>query len=433
MCNLKFLRTMRPIRFFQIIAVMAAVLSGCTKQKPGPGKQDDTYPPGVSVNEPLLKGEVKAGKVDGVTITGGGFNADEDYIYIGWEDGGVLKYERVQGGSLDIRATRISFGIHVSASFIGKKVKVYLDRPGYTRMPLSDDISIKMPEVGDGYIPDGAFRSFLSGTKNPEIAKLFNACGLLDVQQAALVAHGGSTENGGQNALELGGCDAESLEGIELFSGIKGIVAAWDCKKLKELDLSKWKAKVNYYADRNILLEKIVIGPYMRRVYLPDCPKLKEVDAHHALWLHQLNIKPGVTSLKKADLRRLMSGTYSDNPTADEHYTIWGGDSYFPMEDDAEIKIDTWFLFDHNTSDAGNPSCWSNVYDAWKRGAKIEVYSCMKMEHPVLAAVPMYSVDPEALSPNNKIGPYNPSNKFQVDDPLTTGNEAPVPYTPPAP
>lgn len=423
---------MQPMRFFQIIALMAAVLSGCNKQKPGPepGKQDQDYPPGVSLNEPLLKGEVKAGKVDGINIKGSGFNPDEDFIYVGWEEGGVVKYERVQGGSLEMKATRISFGIHVSSSFIEKKVKIYLDRPGYAKMPLTEELTIGLPKVEEGYIPDVALRSLLSGTRNPKIAELFNACGLLDVQQAALVAHGGSQEEGGQYALDIAGCDMESIEGIELFSGLKGVVAAWDSKKIKEIDLSKWTAKVNFYADRNSLLEKIVPGPYMRRVILHNCPNLKEVDAHHALWLHQLSITPGETSLKKADLRRLMSGTYSGEPSSEDNYIIWGGDSYFPMEDNAEIKIDAWFLFDHNTEDNGTPSCWSNIYDAWKRGAKIGVYSCMDMSKDVLATVPMYSVDPDALSPNNKLGPYKPSNKFRVDDPLTPENEAPVPYTP---
>ncbi len=66
----------------------------------------------------------------------------------------------------------------------------------------------------------------------------FSPLGLLDVNNAATM-----TDNGKGYAPRHRDCAATSLEGIELFKNVTGLVPAWGMPNIKEIDLSKWEAK----------------------------------------------------------------------------------------------------------------------------------------------------------------------------------------------
>lgn len=410
-----------------LLVSFAACDKGDNGGDDGKDGEEGNYPPVTITEKP--SGEVKAGYTDGVTIIGEGFDEVQDYIYVGWDENGTMEYERISDASLEFRSTRVSFGFNVGARFLDKTVTVYLDRPGYDRMPISDPLTIALPEVSEGYIPDAAFRAVLK-TQNPSVATLFNACDLLDVQGAAALKNCGNESGYG---LDLGGSSITSLEGIELFSGVSGVIAIWYCPNIKEIDLSNWKAKnISVRLDGDTALESFTAAPFEVDVYANDCPNLKTLNASTSRWMSSIQCT-GSTELNNLDLRKDMNGTWKDKNmlTDDEDYTLYGGDCFFPLTADAKVKIDSWFLFDHNVNNgsASDPSCWTDIYNAWTRGATIEVYSWVDIDY-YIATAPSYAEDPEALSPNNKIADYVPSNKWQVDDPLTEENEAPNPYNP---
>lgn len=404
-------------------ALCAAAFALCSCQEKGP-ENPSGGKPDVTV-ETLFSGEITAGYTDAINIRGEGFD-EFDYIYVGWKNAsGELVTERINDPSLQIKNTRVTFGINVGAPYIKETLTVYLDRSGYDLTPISGEITVKLPTVEEGYIPDALFRAKLCSSANPNIQATFNACGLVDVEAAKEVKTGGGKDYG----LDLGGCEAESFEGLELFPKLlsdknaknHNVVAAWDCPNVKVIDLSKWAAfGASWRADRNTSLEKFVCNKHQTDLYANDCPALKELDFDGNMGMKRVQRMNNI-KLSKVRLRKDMSKTWAENPANEEQYTLYGGDCWFPMEDNAEIEIDTWFLFDHNVSDSGVPSCWSNIYDAWKRGATIKVFSRVKNEY--LATVPMYSEDPEALSPNNKKGKLDPANNWKLDDPYTDEKE----------
>ncbi len=65
------------------------------------------------------------------------------------------------------------------------------------------------------------------------------------------------------------------------------------------------------------------------------------------------------------------------------------------IQPDALIKIDSYYLIRHYV-----PNAWERIYDAWKAGATIEVYSCIEIDEK-LGTVPAYADDPDALSPTS--------------------------------
>jgi len=408
------------------LAAVAALslLASCQEKEPGnksKGRPDITID-----NE--LSGSVKAGYTDGINIKGEGFD-EFDWVLVGWTDAsGNLQTEQIKDASLQIKATRITFGINVGAPYINEKITIYLDRAGYDLTPITGELTITLPTLAEGYIPDDAFRAKLNSEANPNIAAAFNACGLLDIDAAKSVTTGGGK---GDHAfgLDLAGCEAESFEGLELFPNLLSdktatnatVVAAWDCPNVKVIDISKWEAfAISWRADRCTSLEKFVGAKHQRDFYANDCPALKELDFDGNMGIKRCQ-KMSNIKLHKVRLRKDMSKSWAENPSNKEQYTIYGGDCWFPMEDNAEIEIDSWFLFDHNVANYGVKSCWSDIYDAWTRGATIKVYSSVKDEY--LATVPMYSENPNALSPNNKKDNYVPSNEWVLDDPYTDGHE----------
>lgn len=386
------------------------------------------YPSEIQIDGELMTGEVKPGFPDAINVSGSGFSSD-DYLMFGYEQDGEIVYKDIPAGGYDMRSTRISCGLPLDLVAEGMKVKVYVDRIGYDKMPITGELTVKMPEISEGYIPDPAFRATMAEpSRHPGFAPLFNALGLLDVA-AAKTAKSGNT---GQFEIDLAGCAAESFAGIELFENVTGLVAAWDTPNVKEIDLSNWQARgFQWLCDRANSLEKFIGAPYARRIKVCYCPKLTYVDVHNCVWLQWLDFSGQEAGLNEssvtyADIRKNGTKDYADTPMDDDHYlSVWNNANQgFTVADNALIKIDTWFLMDHTEQ------AWLQIYNAWKdRGATIEVYSRIDPHRDeLLGTVPSYAEDPDALSPGGKKGDYQPSNKWQVDDPYTEGNEAPEPY-----
>lgn len=413
-----------PALMFLLAGTMFAA---CGDDEPGSDGPDDKGTPPVEVTSDV-KGVIKAGVEGTINITGSGFDPELDYVYIGYDKEGETVYERVPKDVLTINASRISFGVNVAASYLDKTVKVYLDRLGYKeKKELSGEITFSLPSVTEGYIPDVALRSLLANAaRNPSVK--FTLLGLLDVNNAAAI-----TNNGNGYALDISDCTCTSLEGIELFKNVTGLVAAWGMPNIKEMDLSKWEAKgIQILCERAGSLEKFVGPPYASRIRTYDSPNLTYVDVHNCNWLTWLEVSNyetggGVNAPNSAvthlDIRRNQTGPYANAPSkVEEMAHVWNNANQgFNVADNATIMIDTHFLWDHTLE-----ASWTQVYNAWKRGAKIEVYSVMDPHRDeLLGTAPAYSADPDALSPEGKNGSGQPSNKWQVDDPYTDKNEAP--------
>lgn len=415
----------KTIKFFTIALMAAAMFTACGGDDGGDGGNDTPpdptgYPDVVIEKAPT--GSVKAGIADAIEITGDRFDASQDYILVGYDKDGKMETEKVSAQVLTVKTKRISFGIHVDAEYIGKPIVVYLDRPGYSLMPLTTELTLTLPTIEEGYIPDPLFRKTLA-ERNPNVAELITPLGMIDVAGAAILSSGGSPDG---YALDLYQCPAKSYKGIELFMNLKGPIAAWDAPNVEEIDFSNWKALgVTFHSERALSLKKFIGSPYMLTAILQDCPKLTYVDISMSDWCHRCDIRFTTKeggSIKSAvtylDMRRLMTGTGKYNPNRPSNvgeYTIFDGDSYFLLADNATVKLDSWTLFDHNIANNGAPSCWANIHDSWTCGAKIEVYSWRDIAK-YLDTAPLYSVDPDALSPANKNGNQS-SNKWVCDDP----------------
>jgi len=391
----------------------------------GGGAADGNYPAGVEVTE-ATSGAVKAGTADAITIEGSGFDDLLDMVQIGYKDeNGEMKYHDVNSLVCSIRKSRITLGVRIDEPYLDKTVKVYLDRLGCDKMPLTGDITFTMPTVAEGYIPDPTFRSFLSSNPHncPAVAALFDAYGMLNPSAAASLA---SFESKDGWTMDLAGCQAESLEGIELFSGIKPrpgdeniIVAAWDMPNVKKIDLSNWKlAGFEFRLDRAAKLEEFIGAPYVHTLSFDACSSLKKIDLSPCrgllrCWMR--NIKTPVCT--ELDLRRDQSGTYADRPSAEGEFCYLQGDTNFILADNAAIKIDSRFLASHPVENGGNPSCWCDLYDAWKRGATVEVYWWKDIAR-YLDTAPLYTEDPEALSPETmREGETETRNNWKVTEP----------------
>lgn len=154
----------------------------------GPGGPTDVID-GVTVDN-KLSGSVKAGKAARLRLWVRDCDPDQDWVYIGYNEGGAIKYERITTDLLTIKSSRISFGVPITASYLDKTFKVYLDRET-VKMELTNDLTFTMPTVEEGYIPDPYFRATLMSTHpqqgNATIAPLFDSYGLLDVAGAATI------------------------------------------------------------------------------------------------------------------------------------------------------------------------------------------------------------------------------------------------------
>lgn len=364
------------------------------------------FPTDVVVDEPLFGGTVKAGYAGVVEITGEGFDPDFDYVKFGWEQDGKIVYSaELSPAFVLVKRSRITLGVHVDDQVVGKTVKVYLDRIGYDPMPLTDEIDFVLPEVSEGYIPDPGFRATLmsmhpqEGNAETGVAPMFNDYGLIPPALAATA-----------ETINLYCSKAESLEGLELFTHLKRIIAH-DMASIKVVDFSKLKTDQYLFItmERGHAVEKIIAGPTISRLDCYDCDKLTEIDLHLNKWMHNLQCfsnKAGTyLPIKKCDLRRERVGEFRDKEDAagakhcdgDGQYTVLESGARLELPDGCHILVD----YEYVSSDKrglGNRYNYGAVLDAWKRGAKIDVYSSKNIEK-FLGTVPMYADDPAALAP----------------------------------
>lgn len=394
----------KTLRFLTIAVMAGVALAACADKNKDDGGNNDLheYPPVTISDKP--GGAVKAGFADAIEIAGEGFSPEEDYIYVGYTDGEEIKYERVSPDVLTLRQGRVSFGVNITAAFLDKTIKVYLDRPGYDRMPITNDITFTMPTVAEGYIPDAAFRATLNSIHpqqgNPQIQPLFSVYGLLDVAAAATIEE-----------INLYASAAASLEGIELFTGASRLIAH-ETSKLKVADFSKWKSSKTIFItmERSGALEEIIGGPSIGRLDCYDCASLTKVDLHHCRWTYNFQLYNG-SALKSAvtdlDIRRQRTGTFKGGTTeggagweycsAEGDYTalVAGAKMYLP--DNCHVSVDYQFLTDKWGGTGEDGTGYNCIYSAWKRGATVDVYDSQDITKKI-GTVPMYSVDDDALT-----------------------------------
>ena len=401
------------------------MLCACEKDpsQGGPGVKEELELTGVEIDE-LVSKTVKAGEPSTITIKGGDFDELVDHVWLGWEDADTLALEEVANPSLEIRPTRISFGIHCYSASKEKTVNVYLKRDGYKLMKISGDIQVTTPTVEEGFIPDQQFYADLT-CKNPAVIAMTNSCGLIDVAQAKkLTREPNPVENW---PFDISWALSADWRGLELFESLgsdymdyesettEGMnFVAWYSKAIEELDWSGWVAPVKVRLNSCTSLKKFVCGPNMFGAVLDDCTSLEYIDMHlsnKATWLYTSGCP-----IKYLDIRHCQKGEANvDYWPMCESGSIQLGRNIQP---DALIKIDSYYLYRHFVDNA-----WIRIYDAWKAGATIEVYSCIEIDQK-LGTVPAYAEDPTALSPTSwdfiegEEEGYS-TNGWKIDDPYT--------------
>ena len=145
----------RKLRFLAMALMAGAMFTACGGDDDdngggngGGGNEGPGTIPGVTVDN-MLSGSVKAGFAGAIEILGSGFDPDQDWVYIGYNEGGEIKYERITTDLLTIRSSRISFGVPITAGYLDKTFKVYLDREA-TKMELTKDLTFTMPTRSRG-------------------------------------------------------------------------------------------------------------------------------------------------------------------------------------------------------------------------------------------------------------------------------------------
>lgn len=392
-------------RFFAMALMAGAMFTACGDDKGG-----ETPPPtggggieGVTVDN-KLSGSVKAGFAGAIEIMGSGFDPVQDWVFIGYDQGGEIKYERITTDLLTIKSGRISFGVPISATYLDKTFKVYLDR-ATKKMELTNDLTFTMPTVEEGYIPDPYFRATLMSTHpqqgNVTIAPLFDAYGLLDVAGAATI-----------ESVNIYGTQATSLEGIELFKGATRLTGN-DLTTLKVADFSKWKSSGPIFVnmERATALEEVIGGPSIGRLDCYNCDKLTKVDMHLSRWQYNFQLfssENGESNVTYLDIRKLRTGTEMGGP--EEGGEGWKGychsesewcpllaGAWFRIADNSHVLVDYQFLVDKWGGSGVDGSGYNCIYSAWTRGATIDVYSSKNIEKK-LGTVPMYKDDSGALT-----------------------------------
>ncbi|MEG1865223.1 MAG: hypothetical protein RR199_07890 [Alistipes sp.] len=420
----------RTLKLLAMALMAGAMVTACggddngTPEPPTPPTPEGNFPDVTISNK--VSGAVKVGFADAIAITGTGFDPEQDWIELGYEKDGSMVYERVTADVLTFKKTRVAFGIGITATFLDKTVKVYLNRMGYDPMPLTGDITFTMPTVAEGYIPDPAFRATLNSDHpqegNPAIKPLFNAYGLLDVEAAGKLTEGGHEGYG----INLYNCKATSLEGIELFKSVTGLIPAWGMENLKEVDLSKWMAKkVDLRFNDLPKLEKFIGSPYAYRVDVYKCPNLKYVDLNLCKWCYNVQLffdesPTQYSSVTYLDVRRQRTGTlklgdadtnpntelrYPTDPAID--YSILLSGVWMKVAANCHILIDYQYLLDKKTNTQQDG--YGTIFSAWQRGATIDVYASKNITKKI-GTVPLFSVDPNALTISGE-------NGWKVNDP----------------
>ncbi len=386
----------KQLRFLAMALMAGAMFTACG----GDDKEGPVDPPkpsegieGVTVDS-KLSGTVKAGFADAIEIMGSGFDPAQDWVYVGYEKDGKTEYVRITDDVLTIKSGRISFGVGIDAAFLDKTFKVYLDRET-KKMELTNDLTFTMPTVAEGYIPDPYFRATLMSTHpqqgNATIAPLFNSYGLIDVAGAASV-----------ETINLYASGATSLEGIELFTHC-GRIIAHETSSLVKADFSKLKTDQYLFVtmERSGALEEVIAGPTISRLDIYDCTKLKTVDLHLNKWMHNLQCfnDPAIETF---DIRREHAGTFKDKEKepheycdGDNQYTVFESGAVMQLPDNVHILVDYSFITEKRQG--GENGSFKGVYNAWTRGATIDVYSSKNIAKK-LGTVPMYKDDQGALT-----------------------------------
>lgn len=416
-----------------LMASVAVLFCACEKEpQTGGGNNQNAEQElkGVTIDE-MVTATVMAGNPSSITIKGGDFDELTDHVWLGWSDADTLAVEEVTNASLEIRRTRISFGIHCYSASKEKTVNVYLKRDGYKMMKISGDIKVTTPTVADGFIPDPQFYTDLT-IKNPSVVAMTGPCGLIDVAQAKVLER---EPNPVENwPFDISWALSGDWRGLELFESlgsnymanetesVEGMnFVAWFSHAIEEADFSNWVAPVKVRLSNCKGLKKYVSGPNMFGAVLDDNESLEYVDMHlckRGSWLMTSNCP-----LKYLDIRHSQKGEEGVDwwPNCESGSIRLGR----KIQPDALIKIDSYFLIRHRVEDA-----WIRIYDAWKAGATIEVYSCIEIDEK-LGTVPAYADDPDALSPENwdfiegeETG-YT-RNGWRIDDPYTERDESAV-------
>lgn len=404
---------------FHILTACCLMLSlASCQEKPAPDKPLELPP--VTVDE-LFEGEIKAGYPAAVTIRGGEFY-EEDYVLMKYtDDEGLETVYNLPNNVLEIRKSRISIGIPVNADCAGKEVVLYLDRPGYDVMPISGKVRIVFPEISEGFIPDPGFRETLMSEHpqegNPQIAPLFNAYGMLDVDGAAEYVGG----------INLYNSTAKNLKGIELFKSAKAgeVVVGWNNTSIEEVDLSNFQGEGSVHFQNCPNLKSFKGGPYPYMVNLYACPKLESVDMSHTLWCWNLqlygNNKNDINSFsttKLLDIRKkiydykwycypegnddLVDGKYPSDPSFEDARkvtTSFRNDCTIRVSGDCLIRVSEKFVTDRRATDWNKSTFYggyAGIWYAWSLGATVEVYDDMDMDKLVGTVVP-FSENPDAL------------------------------------
>lgn len=418
-----------------LIAALAVMFCACEKDPQGSGSgnngpKEDPELTGVEIDE-MVSATVKAGIPASITIKGGEFDEMTDHIWLGWNDADTLALEEISTQALEIRKSRITFGIHCYSASKEKTVNVYLKRDGFKMMKISGDIKVTTPTIEEGFIPDQQFYADLT-IKNPSVIAMTGSCGLIDVAQAKALKR---EPNPGEDwPFDISWALSGDWRGLELFESLgsdymdyeneqtEGMnFVAWFSQAIEELDCSNWVAPVKMRLNTCKALKKFVCGPNMFGAVLDDCESLEYVDMHlsnRATWLYTSNCP-----IKYLDIRHCQKGEEGvDYWPNCESGSIQLGRMIQP---DALIKIDSYYLIRHYV-----PNAWERIYDAWKAGATIEVYSCIEIDEK-LGTVPAYADDPDALSPTSwdfiegeDFG-YT-TNGWRIDDPHTERDEAAV-------
>lgn len=145
-------KTLKLLAMALMAGAMFTACGGDDKgDEPGPGPKPGDVIPGVTVDN-MLSGSVKAGFADAIEIMGSGFDPAQDWVYIGYEKDGKTEYVRITDDVLTIKSGRISFGVPITAGYLGETFKVYLDRAA-TKMELTNDLTFTMPTVARDTFP----------------------------------------------------------------------------------------------------------------------------------------------------------------------------------------------------------------------------------------------------------------------------------------
>lgn len=396
-------------KVFYLAFVAAMVIAGCNKNdKPGPV---GPIKPDVTVDNPF-SGEIKAGDPSAVTIKGQGFDEEIDQVWLTWPDADTMALELVDNPSLEIRETRISFGVHCYSASKGKTVKAILTRIGCTEpVELTGDINVKTPEISDGFIPDQQFYADLT-CKNPGIKAITGTCGLIDVNAALDYFY--EPEPGEGWPFDISWAVSGDWRGLELFDnlGKKRPVESmapfsgetvepkvtdgeymncvcWFSKAITEMDFSNWNAYVQLRAGSCTALKKVILGPNMKGGTFDGCTSLEYLDLHLA---KAVGFLQDVKNLKYADLRVPADGTGPG--TTWNHWGFSGNVKGITFTNDATILIDEWVLqHDLMAVTANNNDTRVNIENAWKNGATVKIYTLSGMEY--VKDAPTYAEDPD--------------------------------------